>query len=221
VHRRLDDDFPEISQTLLEMLHPQLVRPVPAMCIIDAARRGAGRLPRHFVAQAARYIPVGQQRRACSARSSTPDAVAVHRTAAQWTSADRAGGGSYGRDAVGNIRLEIAPSTAWLSLPIARCDCISRVMQAWPTRYYELLLNNASPVVVRNRTTPAPGMILGPNGDARGRRAVILPFPTRTFSSFACCSSCSHSQKFRFVDLQGFGAALRSLGAWSRRDPDS
>ena len=31
VHRRLDDDFPEISEALLEMLHPQLVRPVPAM----------------------------------------------------------------------------------------------------------------------------------------------------------------------------------------------
>ena len=49
VQRRLDDDFPEISQRLLEMLHPQLVRPIPSMCIVDMPLDPAqGRLPEGF-----------------------------------------------------------------------------------------------------------------------------------------------------------------------------
>ena len=35
IHRRLDDDFPEISEALLDVLYPQLVRPLPAMAIVE------------------------------------------------------------------------------------------------------------------------------------------------------------------------------------------
>jgi type VI secretion system protein ImpG len=35
LHRRLDEDFPEVSEALLEMLHPQLVRPVPSMAVVE------------------------------------------------------------------------------------------------------------------------------------------------------------------------------------------
>jgi len=35
VHRRIDDDFPEISESLTRMIHPGYLRPIPAMTIVE------------------------------------------------------------------------------------------------------------------------------------------------------------------------------------------
>ena len=49
VHRRLDDDLPEVSEALLDILHPQLVRPVPALSLVELELDPAlGKLPGGF-----------------------------------------------------------------------------------------------------------------------------------------------------------------------------
>src|ERR1700752_4455449 len=35
VHLKIDDDFPEISEALLTVIYPQLVRPIPSMSIVE------------------------------------------------------------------------------------------------------------------------------------------------------------------------------------------
>ena len=35
VHLKIDDEFPEISEALLTVIYPQLVRPVPSMSIVE------------------------------------------------------------------------------------------------------------------------------------------------------------------------------------------
>jgi type VI secretion system protein ImpG len=35
VHRRIDDDFPEISESLAEIIHPGYLRPIPSMTIVE------------------------------------------------------------------------------------------------------------------------------------------------------------------------------------------
>src|SRR3954462_12876624 len=35
VHIKIDDDFPEISETLLNVVYPHYVRPIPAMSIAE------------------------------------------------------------------------------------------------------------------------------------------------------------------------------------------
>src|SRR5450631_1935076 len=35
VHLKIDDEFPEISEALLGVLYPQLVRPIPSMSIVE------------------------------------------------------------------------------------------------------------------------------------------------------------------------------------------
>src|SRR5438128_2408182 len=35
VHLRLDDDFPEITEALLQVLYPHYLRPIPSMSIIQ------------------------------------------------------------------------------------------------------------------------------------------------------------------------------------------
>ena len=37
VHRRIDDDFPEISESLLNMIYPAYLRPLPSMTIVECA----------------------------------------------------------------------------------------------------------------------------------------------------------------------------------------
>ncbi len=35
VHRRIDDDFPEISEALIKMIHPGYLRPIPSVTIVE------------------------------------------------------------------------------------------------------------------------------------------------------------------------------------------
>src|ERR1700757_957781 len=35
VHLKIDDEFPEISEALLTVVYPQLVRPIPSMTIVE------------------------------------------------------------------------------------------------------------------------------------------------------------------------------------------
>src|SRR5947209_1114992 len=35
VHLKIDDEFPEISEGLLSVVYPQLVRPIPSMSIVE------------------------------------------------------------------------------------------------------------------------------------------------------------------------------------------
>ena len=35
VHLKIDDDFPEISETLLNIVYPHYVRPIPSMSIVE------------------------------------------------------------------------------------------------------------------------------------------------------------------------------------------
>jgi type VI secretion system protein ImpG len=35
VHRRIDDDFPELSESLLKIVHPSYLRPLPSMTIVE------------------------------------------------------------------------------------------------------------------------------------------------------------------------------------------
>jgi type VI secretion system protein ImpG len=38
VHRRIDDDFPEISEALTKIIHPGYLRPIPSMTIVECQR---------------------------------------------------------------------------------------------------------------------------------------------------------------------------------------
>ncbi len=226
VQRRLDDDFPEISETLLEMLHPQLVRPVPSMCIVDMPLDPAqGRLPEGF------HVPRGSTLHSrpvhgvpCSFRT-TFDATLwpLSVTSAAWTSPDRAGAGAQGRDAVGAIVLEVRAFDGVrlqdLTIDALRLHLAGDASVA--DTLYELLLNNAAPVVVRNPDRPnVPPVVLAPDavmpvGFAADEH--MLPYPTRTFSGYNLLLELfTFPEKFRFVDVQGFGAALRRLGATDR-----
>ncbi len=226
IHRRLDDDFPEISETLLEMLHPQLVRPIPSMSIVDLTLDPAqGKLPDGF------HVPRG------SALQTRPvhGAPCLFRTvydttlwplevsAAEWAPAGRLGTGSVGRDAVGAVRVELhafeGVKLSTLGIDALRFHLAGDV--AVVDTLYELLVNNCVQVVMRDPDRPsAPAQVLGARAiSPLGFRAddAMLPTPHRTFAGFALLQELfAFPEKFYFIDVEGFGEAIRALGASDR-----
>src|SRR5690348_8472045 len=45
IHRKLDDDFPELTQGLLEVLYPHYLAPIPSMAIVQLTARADLALP--------------------------------------------------------------------------------------------------------------------------------------------------------------------------------
>jgi type VI secretion system protein ImpG len=226
VHRRLDDDFPEISESLLEMLHPQMVRPLPAMCIVDMPLDPRqGRLPDGY------HVPRGSMLHSrpvdgvpCSFRTVYDTTLwPLTISAAEWTSPDRVGGGAYGREAVGAIKLEVRAFEG-VKLHEVAIDALRLHLagdSSVTDTLYEVMMNNVAQIVVRNPDRPnAPPVYLGP----RSIEAVgfapdqhMLPYPTRTFAGYSLLLELfAFPAKFQFVDVMGFGAAIRSLGAVDR-----
>ena len=226
VQRRLDEDFPEISEALLEMLHPQLVRPQPSMSIVEFALDPAqGRLPEGFAVPRGTPLQTRPVRGVpCLFRTvydTTLWPVTVDQ--AEWTSPDRVGASGRARDAIGAIRLTMSAiegvKLSTLSLNALRLHLAgdSGVVDT----LYELLCNNCVDVVVRNPDRPTlPPRTLGaravvPVGFAPDE--AMLPVSNRTFVGFSLLQELfAFPEKFHFVDVQGMGAALRALEATTR-----
>lgn len=226
VHRRLDDDFPEISQALLEMLHPQLVRPLPSMCIVDMPLDPTqGRLPDGY------HVPRGStlhsrpvQGVPCSFRTVYDTTLwPVTVTAAAWAAADRVGPGTRARDAVGAIRVDMRAFEG-VKLSDMTIDSIRFHLSGEANvadTLYELLLNNVVQVSMRDPDRPSrPPVFLGadcivPVGF--GEHEQMLPYPKRAFAGYGLLlEAFAFPAKFHFVDVHGFGDALRELRPASR-----
>jgi type VI secretion system protein ImpG len=224
LHRRLDEDFPEVSEALLELLHPQLVRPVPSMAVVELELDPAqGILPGGFrVPRGSRLQSRPVQGVPCEFRTAYDTTLwPVRVTGAQWTAPD----GSAGREAVGAIRLQLQAFEG------ARLDALA--MDAWrlflsadagvTDTLLELLLNNCLQVTVRNPDRPgsAPAL-LGPGAFRPvgfGEDEALLPRPPRAFAGYGLLHELfAFPEKFRFVELAGLGGALRGVQAGARAE---
>lgn len=226
IHRRLDSDFPEMSQALLEMLHPQLIRPLPAMTIVEMQLDPAqGRLPEGFQVRRGSALhtrPVNGM--PCAFRTTydtTLWPIAVD--AAEWTSPDRVGAAARGRDAVAAIRLELRAFEG-VKLSGLTLDTL-RVHLAGDggvvDTIYELLANHTIDVVVRNPDRPGtPPISLGAQALTPvgfGENESMLPHPDRTFAGFSLLQELfAFPEKFHFFDIGGLGEAIRRLQATDR-----
>lgn len=226
IHRRLDEDFPEITQALLEMLHPQLIRPLPAMAVVELQLDPAqGRLPGGFHVRRGSALhtrPVNGM--PCSFRTSYDTTLwPVTVSAAEWTSPDRAGGGGRSRDAVAAVRLELRAFDG-MKLEALTLDTLRMHLAgdgAVVDTLYELLANHTVDVVVRNPDLPsAPPVSLGARALVPvgfGEDEVMLPHPARTFVGYSLLQELfAFPEKFHFLDLTGLGDAMRRLKASER-----
>lgn len=243
VHHRLDDDLPEVSEALLDVLHPHHVRPIPSLSLVEVELDpelgklpGGHHLPRGSEMRSREVQGLPCRFRTCYDTTLWPLTV----SAAEWTAADRAGTGARVGEAMGAVRLELrafdgmrlsqltmgAATSASGAAADGSPDAL-RVHLAGEASIadalYELLVNNCARVVVRDPDQPSrAGVILGadavrPVGFDESES--MLPYPRRAFAGFTLLQELFvFPQKFLFVDVVGIAGALRALGAGSRAE---
>ncbi len=244
VHHRLDDDLPEISEALLDVLHPQYIRPIPSISLVEIELDPElGELPAGFP------IPRGSEMRSrpvqglpCRFRTAYDTRLwPAIVSGAAWTSPDRVGTAAQLGESAGAIRVELRgvggirlgqlvvahPGDPRAGVaPVVGLDAMRFHLAGEPgfsDTLYELLVNNCGRIAVRDPDQPsrAPVMLA-----ANALRAVgfeenesLLPYPRRVFAGYSLLQELfAFPQKFMFVEVSGIAAALRSLDAGPRAE---
>ena len=217
VHLRIDDDFPEVSEALLNVVYPHFVRPIPAMSLVELTidpeqgKLNTGyRLPRGSMLYSRPVDGVP-----CKFQSSydvTLWPIAV--TAVQWTTPDRLRPPARLGDAAAVLRIELRchgdMKFSQLALKTLRfyIDGPSNLTAA----LYELVNTSGRSIVVREQTTPggaAAKTITLPAGSLQpaglGQNEGLLPYPGRSFEAYRLIQEYFvFPEKYLFLDLSGF-----------------
>jgi type VI secretion system protein ImpG len=221
VHLKIDDDFPEITESLLNIVYPHYVRPLPAMSLVEfqldpeQGKLTTGyKIPRDTLLYSRPVGGVPCKFRSCYDTTLWPVTVA----AAQWTSPDRLSPPVKDLEASAALRIELRclPDIGFdkLDLSTLRLHLSGESNLAYSL--YELLGNNCTGILVRDPSQPnrqpvvLPPSSLQPVGFAEDEG--ILPYPGRSFLAYRMLQEYfTFPEKFLFLDLSGF-EQLRAAG---------
>jgi type VI secretion system protein ImpG len=222
IHKKLDDDYPEVAESFLNVLYPHYLQPIPSASIVqfesDPARPELGRRYR---------VPRGQEVQApaiggvvCRFRSVYP--VDLYPLSLQ------------------QARLELTSASPWLrqqapeaaavltlefqtqgGLPLGGLDLDELRFfldgeAAQMHLLYELLLGHAQGVLVGDgsadpaRTRRLPASVLQAVGF--GPEEGMLEYDARSFMGYRLLTEYfCYPEKFLFVDVKSLGAVVRRL----------
>jgi type VI secretion system protein ImpG len=222
VHLKIDDEFPEITEALLNILYPHYMRPIPSMSIVKfqvdseqvnpetglEIERGAMLNSREVGGAPCKF-------RTCYDTTFWPVGV----ESAEWTTADRLRPPIKAADTAGAIRLELkcAGDVTFQQLSMRTLRLHLSGESALTNTLYELLCNNCARIVIRD---PSPKSKAQPVYlDSSQLRAVgfaenesMLPFTRRSFAGYRLLMEYfCFPQKFFFFDLSGLDR-LRTAG---------
>jgi type VI secretion system protein ImpG len=226
VHLKVDDDFPEVSQALLDVLYPHFVRPIPSMSLVQfQLDQEKGKLATGFSIPRETQLlsrPVGRAQcrfRTVSATTVWPLNVA----SAKWTTPDRLQPVIRAPDAMAALRFELRclPDITFgkMSLDTLRFHLDGE--RGLVYALYEVLSNNTLRILLRDprpggdrRTMTLPSSALTPAGFDPDES--MLPAPRRAFAGYQLLQEYfTFPEKFLFFDLSGFAAA-RAAGFGDR-----
>ncbi len=208
IHRRLDDDAPELSEALLSVAYPQYVRPIPSLALVQMhLDPDQGKVTSGYT------VPAGQE-----LYSRRVDGVACRfRTGYETTlwplTVDEASwvpvqglGFRVPRGVVGGFRIRLS-SVAEVPLGQLELGTLRFFLHgdgSLPYTVYELLLASAEEVVIRptgGSDLRRPGRI-EPVGFEPEQG--LLPHPHRSFLPYRFLQEYfSFPEKYLFVDLHG------------------
>ena len=217
IHKKLDDEFPQITEAMLSVLYPHFLRPVPSMSIAQlqlapgADIAGAQELPRHseLLTRPVQGLPVRY-------RTAYPVQVwPIRIAAAQLEAAERSAFAVTRSDTVATLRLRIeASGQAPLSkLPIERLRLYLDGESPLVHALHELLLNSVAGITLRTPADAAPSTpqaaplrlpadALRPVGFED--EDALLDYDPRSFLGYRLLQEYFVlPEKFLFVDLAG------------------
>jgi type VI secretion system protein ImpG len=213
VHLKIDDEFPEITEALLNILHPHYLRPVPSMTVaefhMDAQAVGEGglKLDRESVLNSRPVNGVPCKFRTCYDLTFWPLEV----TDAEWKTPDRLQPPAKSSEAVAAVRIALKCQGdlkfAQLGLSSLRfyLNGESNVVHT----LYELLCNNCSHIIIRDTSPKSRAQPVILSADALrpvgfGEDEGMLPYARRSFAGYRLLQEYfCFPQKFFFLDLTG------------------
>jgi len=221
VHLKIDDEFPEISEALLTVIYPQLVRPTPSMSIVEfqldpeKGKLTSGQpIERNAVLQSRPVGGVPCTFRTCYDTMLWPVTV----TAAEWKPPSRLQPAVKTSDSSGAVRVQLrcAPDVSFRDLKIDRLRFYLDGESGFINTLYELLFSRLNRILVRD---PTPGSRVPPvTLPASALRAVgfaddegMAPYSHRSFvGHHLLMEYFSFPEKFCFIDMTGLSAVWAS-----------
>lgn len=222
VHLKLDDDFPEITDALLNHVYPEFGQPIPSMSLVqfeldpEQGKLTTGfKVPRESLLYTRPVGGVVCRFRTCYDTTLWPVTV----TEVAWVSPHQLTPPIRGTDAIAALRVQLrcAPELSFGKLDM---DTLRVHVHAEPNvaaALYELLCHNCTQILVRDRAKRAPqepivlaGSALRPVGFEPDEG--VLPMPRRSFVGYRLLTEYfTFPEKFYFFDLTGL-EQMRSAG---------
>lgn len=214
IHKKLDDELPEFTESLFHILYPHYVRPIPSMSVVEFhADPEQGKLTTGFrIAKDAMLYSRPVQGVPCKFRTGFETTLwPLQVSAARWTSPDRLPVPIRAPQAAAVCQLELtcSPDVRFDALPL---KSLRFYLSGEPTlvfSLYELLFNNRLQILVRDpvkgprgAAIPLPASALQPVGFRE--EEALLPFPRRSFIGYRILQEYfAFTEKFFFVELSG------------------
>jgi type VI secretion system protein ImpG len=220
IHLRLDDDFPEITQALLNIVYPHYTRPVPSMAVAEFSLRESKlttsvRIPRESILYSRPVEALPCKFRTCYDTEVWPMKVAE----AHWTTIDRLDPPLKAPGAFAALRvvLQCWPQVKFSALEMSTLRFYLNGEPALVHALYELLFNNCRSIVLRDprprfrqRPIELVPEALRPVGF--GEDEGMLPYTARSFAPYRLLQEYFvFPEKFFFFDIRG-ADAIRAGG---------
>jgi len=214
IYTKIDDEFPEVIESLLSVLYPYYLRPIPSASVVqfhldpEQGKLMTGLpIPRGSLLYSA---PVAGTPCKFQTRYDTT-LWPVEVTAADWRSADRIQPPAPLSGAAAVIRLELHcfPDVQFSKLDLKTLRFFLQGDGALVNSLLELLCNNCIQVLARDLAAPARKTVVFAPGSLRqvGFKPDegLFPFPRRSFWGYRLLEEYfAFPEKFCFLDLSGF-----------------
>jgi type VI secretion system protein ImpG len=212
VHLRIDDDFPQITESLLNILYPHYLRPVPSMTVAqfhsdpDSGKlTSALKIPKGTVlySRPVEGVP-------CKFRTSYDTTLWPFKVSqAQWMTPDRVRPALRASEAaVLRVEMECFPDVSFEKLELDTLSFYLNGESSVIHALYELLCRNCVRILLRDPARPKAPLYeisarnLQPMGF--GENEDVLPYPRRSFIGYRLLQEYfAFPEKFFFMSLQG------------------
>lgn len=220
IHLKLDDEFPEITESLLSILYPHFLRPIPSVSVVEfqldpeQGKLSTGmKIPRESMLYSRPVNGVPCKFRTCYDVTIWPIRIAE----AQWLTPDRLRPATKTPEAAAALRVELhcLPDVTLEKLEMPSMRFYLNGEGNLVHALYELLFNNCTQIMVRdlapNSKVPPitlPVSCLRAVGFAE--EEAILPYPQRSFFAHRLLQEYFFfPEKFFFFDVTGLEQMAR------------
>lgn len=214
IHQKLDDEFPQVVESLISILYPYYLRPIPSASVVQFhldPEQGKLMTGLPIPAGSLLYSPpvAGTP---CKFRTCYPTTLwPLVVKAASWMPADRVQPPAPMSGAAAVVRLELAclPDVTFSKLDLRTLRLFLQGDGTFVHGLIELLSNNCVQILARDLSAPAKKVVALPPDSLRQvgfePDEGLVPFPRRSFWGYRLLQEYfAFPEKFCFVDLSGF-----------------